>query len=75
MKKRGKKQIEMQAELCKMKMNGMQVSFIDLDPVITDTMFMLDGVHLNREGNDRMSGRILTWMKQKDTRQVERNRK
>ena len=32
---------EMQAELCKMKMNGMQVSFIDLDPVITDTMFML----------------------------------
>ena len=56
---------QIQEELCKMKINKMQVSFIDMDPVIDDSMFRVDGVHVNGEGNDRMSRRILTWIKQK----------
>ena len=66
---------DIQTELCKMKENKMQVSFIDLDPVIHKSMFRVDGVHLNEEGNDRMCMRILTWMKQKEANVNERNRK
>ena len=47
-----------------MKKSKMQVSFIDMDPVIDESMFRLDGV--NGEENDRMSVRILTWIKQKE---------
>ena len=64
-----------QTELCRMKEEKMQVSFIDMDPVIQNNMFRLDGVHLNVEGNDKMSARILTWMRQKETRITEGNRK
>ena len=66
---------DIQTEFCKMKQNKMQVSFIDLDPVIHKSMFRVDGVHLNEEGNDRMCMRILTWMKQKGANVNVRNRK
>ena len=62
----------LQTELCKMKVEKTQVSYIDMDAIIQDNMFSVDGVHLNREGNDRMSARILNWMKQKDIRIMER---
>ena len=66
---------EIQTEICKMKIKQMQVSFIDLDPIILDSMYSVDGIHLNREGNDRLSARILTWMKQKETKINDGNRK
>ena len=65
----------LQTELCQMKAEKIQVSFIDMDMVIQDNMFSVDGVHLNREGNDRMSARILMWMKQKEIRTLKRNSK
>ena len=64
-----------QMEICKMKEAKIQVSFIDLDPIIQHNMFRVDGVHLNVEGNDRMSSRILMWMKQKEVKVNEGNRK
>ena len=65
----------LQTELCQMKAEKIQVSFIDMDTVIQDNMFSVDRVHLNREGNDRMSARILMWMKQKEIRTLKRNSK
>ena len=55
-----------QTEICRLKESKIQISFIDMDPIIQESMFKVDGVHLSIVGNNRMSTRILMWMKQKE---------
>ena len=41
------------------------VSFLDLDRVLTSSMFARDGVHLNAEGDARLGEHVLSWIKEK----------
>ena len=58
---------EIQRAICKMKERRIKVSYIDMDPIINDQMYKLDGVHLNLQGSRTMATRVLTWLKQKRT--------
>ena len=64
-----------QKEICEMKLallkvKGGDVSYIDVDAVVSPDSFAKDGVHLNAEGDARVGRRILLWVKEKGRCQV-----
>ena len=61
----------LQSEICKMKAELMKnkeggVSFLDVDTVLTQSMFSQDGVHLNHYGDIQLGRKVLTWVKEND---------
>ena len=54
---------ELKAELLHVK--GGDLSFMDMDAVVSADSFARDGVHLNANGDARVGKRILQWMKEK----------
>ena len=62
---------KLQRELCELKLalfkvKGGNVSFIDMDAVVSPDSFARDGVHLNVAGDVRVGRRILHWIKEKE---------
>ena len=62
--------LSIQSKLCMMKAKFVQqragdVSFLGLDRVLTSSTFVRDGIHLNAEGDARLGGRVLAWIKEK----------
>ena len=66
----------LQSRLCMLKADIMKnkeegdVSFLDMDLILTESMFCQDGVHFNTEGDVRLGRRILQWIKEKGRSQV-----
>ena len=64
-----------QKEICEMKLallkvKGGDVSYIDVDAVVSSDLFAKDGVHLNADGDAGVGKRILQWVKEKGRCQV-----